>query len=469
MQSLYKKLEDYAASDYYGFHMPGHKRNFSDRSFYQMDITEIDGFDDLHHPEELLKDAMDEMSQFYESDTTWILVNGSTCGILAALSAVTKLGDEILVARNCHKSVYHALFLRNLRAHYIYPDVDENFVVNLAISPQKVEEALQAYSNIKAFVMVSPTYEGIVSDIAAIAQICHSHKVALIVDQAHGAHFDFSAYFPQSALKQGADVVIESYHKTLPSLTQTAVMHLKSDLVEKNQLDTYVHIYQSSSPSYLLMGSILECFRWMRSETGMAEMKLYELRLGNLRQKFSQLSNIFLLNGGAVGAKYLEYDDSKIVFYAEGMSGHTLADILRCSYHLQMEMSSPFYVVAMTSLCDTQEGFDRFIQALQEIDKSLSKQTAHKFQERMIKKLPKLQPLLTSYESSLLKGELVSLEESVGKVAGEMIYVYPPGIPFVVSGEQITEEVIERMKFYMEQGYTIRGNEVKGKVKVHLF
>ncbi|MGN0298803.1 MAG: aminotransferase class I/II-fold pyridoxal phosphate-dependent enzyme [Lachnospiraceae bacterium] len=497
MESLYEKLKAYEQSDYYGFHMPGHKRQCtSGYQFYGLDITEIEGFDDLHHPQGILKDAMEEMQEFYQSDGTWILVNGSTCGILSSISAVTEIGDEILIARNCHKSVYHGVYLRNLQVHYIYPKVNPEFGINEALDKEQVEAALMTYPRVKALVMVSPTYEGVVSDIVGIAEVCHRYGIYLIVDQAHGAHFAFSEKFSKSALNCGADIVIESYHKTLPSLTQTAVMHMgtKADgeyhntvterIDLKNRIERYLKIYQSSSPSYLLMGSIIECFRYMISDDGQKQMSVYAKNLNELRGQIRGLNKIHLLEMPG------EYDQSKLVFYGEGMSGHELADLLLKHYHLQMEMSSPFYVVAMTSLWDTQEGFTRLMNSLREIDIQLLQLDNEKSYRGECRKIEQeyaycdiddifsryrryarqeILPLpvcLTSYEASLRAGKRIKLEECVGEISKEMLYVYPPGIPFVVPGEGITEAVILEIEMYEKLGYAVQGNQVPGTLEV---
>lgn len=459
MESLYEKLERYGNSDFYGFHMPGHKRQFAPYDFYRMDITEIDGFDDLHHPEGCLRDVMEEMRQFYQSDRTWMLVNGSTCGILAAISAVTDLGDEILVARNCHKSVYHALYLRNLKAHYIYPAVDCSMQVNLALSVRQVEQAILAHPKAKVLVMVSPTYEGVVSDIRAIASLCHVHGVCLIVDEAHGAHFIFSAHFPESALQSGADMVIQSFHKTLPSLTQTAVLHLKSDLVGAAQVERHLRIYQSSSPSYLLMGSVVECFRYMTSEAGVRQMQAYVERLHTLRAAIGELGNIRLLGENVSGG----YDESKLVFAVRGMNGQQTADWLREQEKLELEMSTPFYALAMTSLCDSWEGLERLLAALKRLNVRVEGVRERKNGGQSM--IP-LVSRMSYYEAMEREGMEVTWEESVGRVSQDMLYVYPPGIPFVVPGEYVTREIMEQLRFYVEQGYEVHGTSTAGKMRV---
>ena len=234
---LLERLTEYAGSDAYPFHMPGHKRR------------EIDGFDNLHHAEGILKDAMDEAAAIYGTDRSWYLVNGSTCGILSAVFATTENGGKILTARNCHKAVYHAICLNRLEAEYLYPEEITEFGINGGIRAEDVRKALEKdamhcagnsgdvrgkITKIQAVLITSPTYEGVVSDIRAIADAAHEYGIPLIVDEAHGAHLEYADQchsFPKSALEYGADIVIQSLHKTLPCFTQTAILHVKGKFV----------------------------------------------------------------------------------------------------------------------------------------------------------------------------------------------------------------------------------------------
>ena len=222
-----QKLKALAQSDVYPFHMPGHKRQLSGFFPYEFDITEIEEFDNLHHAKGLLLEAQQYAAQMYQSWKAYYLVNGSTCGILAAISAVTTKGGRILVARNCHKAVYNAIYLRGLKAEYVYP-VATHYGIQGQIQATDVERKLVEKPDIQAIVITSPTYDGLVSDIRAIADLAHTHGIPLIVDEAHGAHFGLDEAFPDNATVLGADAVIMSVHKTLPAPTQTPSV-LRSD------------------------------------------------------------------------------------------------------------------------------------------------------------------------------------------------------------------------------------------------
>ena len=252
MKTIYERLEEYGNSDYYGFHMPGHKRNMDIPGHVaasRIDITEIDGFDDLHHAEGALKEAQERAASLYGSESSHFLVNGSTAGILSSIFGLTNKGDKILVARNCHKSVYHAIYMNELRPVYVWPGFDEETQLSTQISPEDVREALDREPQIRAVVVVSPTYDGVVSDVAGIAAAAHEKGVPLIVDEAHGAHFGFHPYFPENSNRKGADIVIHSVHKTLPALTQSALLHMNGSRASRERVEMYLHMLQSSSPS----------------------------------------------------------------------------------------------------------------------------------------------------------------------------------------------------------------------------
>lgn len=214
--NLLKKLMEYGESDFYPFHMPGHKRQYHGLfaadfpNPFSIDITEIHGFDNLHHPEGILKESMEWASRVYGSNRTYYLANGSSSGILSAISGSVSRGGTILMSRNCHKSAFHGVFLNQLSVEYIYPQIIPEFGIQGGLIPEKIEEMLMSHGKIQAVFIVSPTYDGIVSDIKAIADVVHKFRLPLIVDEAHGAHFSFGrdGGFPVSALELGADVVI---------------------------------------------------------------------------------------------------------------------------------------------------------------------------------------------------------------------------------------------------------------------
>lgn len=430
---LYDYLKAYQESDFYGFHMPGHKRNeyFLDCKLpYGIDITEIDGFDDLHQASGVIKACEERAARLYHADETHFLVNGSSVGILSAILGCCERGDEILVARNCHKSVYHALELGGLTPVYLYPDYDEVSGLNKEIHTDTVREALANHPKVKALVLVSPTYDGVLSDVEAIATLVHEAGIPLIVDEAHGAHFGFHPYFPKNANEKDADVVIHSVHKTLPSLTQTALLHMNGEIVKREKVRRYLRMLQTSSPSYVLMASIDACMDFLERD-GFDAFEAYAARLEKLREALKSLKYLQLLESRW-------YDKSKLILSTRGtsLSGPEFADILRSTYHLEPEMAAGDYVLLMTTVADTKEGFDRLQKALLEIDNGLCQ----------VKKEVQALPLPRA-------------KAGKNHPAKDYIYLYPPGIPIVTPGEEMTEEVLAYLEIHKKLGCSVIGWE----------
>ena len=469
MAGLYERLIEYSNLDIYPFHMPGHKRrieNMPPWNPWQIDLTEVEGTDNLHHAEGILKDAMDRAAIFWKVDHSYFLVNGSTGGILSAVGAAVKPGDMVLVARNCHKSVYHALFLNRLKAVYVYPEWIAEYGMAGGISPEKVEGLLQIYPEIRAVILTSPTYEGIVSDIGAIAKIVHRRGIALIVDEAHGAHFN-QAHFPMSAAGKGADLVVQSCHKTLPALTQTGLLHLNSSFVDRARVEEMLSIYQTSSPSYVLMASIDAVVSFLKD--GQRFFSIYENKLKAVRDKITELSHISILGRELVG-KYGVYDvdNSKIILSVCGkgnlcLNGKWLYDKLRCDYKLQCEMAMEQYILLMTSVMDTEEGYSRLFCALKEIDSWIEDHNDQK-ENFSIEKNENWEEIretevaaLTITDAFYAEKECLLFSKAEGRISGEYLYLYPPGTPLLAPGERISGELIEKAERLKRQGFELCG------------
>lgn len=468
---LDKQLKEYGKSDFYPFHMPGHKRrNLDAGNPYAIDITEIEGFDNLHEARGILKDAQQRAAKLYGAKESFYLVNGSTCGLLAAISATVKKRGKILVARNCHKAVYNGILLQELDAVYVYPRTTR-LGIQGEILPQDIQKELEAQKDIQAVLITSPTYDGIVSDVQEIAKIVHSYGIPLIVDGAHGAHLGFVGTFPANPITEGADVVIESVHKTLPSLTQTALLHLCSSRVSAERLQKYLSIYQTSSPSYVLMASIDKCIHYIE-ENGKKDLENLRNNLNHFYEKAKALTHLYILNkADIVPTEAYDFDDTKILIFSksEKVSGMDLYQILLQKYHLQMEMVSGQYVLALCSLMDTQEGLQRLLRALEEIDNSgLFMETTKEDKKidlysNIYRKQNQKLPI---YKVEELKQQICSLEEAVGKIAGTYLYLYPPGIPIIVPGEEITKELCEDIKVCQKAGLTVEGLASEERISI---
>lgn len=442
---LYDKLKDYSKSGIYPFHMPGHKRSdITEEGIipYNIDITEIDGFDNLHSPNGVISDIQNKAAELYCAENAFILINGSTGGILSAVRSMTHMGDKVIIARNCHKSVYNAAELCCLDVDYIFPDTDDYGIIT-SVSLETLENKLiQHNSAVKLVIVTSPTYEGVVSDIKSIAEICHKFGALLLVDEAHGAHFPFSDIFPDEALACGADAAVISLHKTLPSLTQTAMLITNSkELSEK--LKNNLAVFETSSPSYLLMSSVENCVDFCRKNH--SKFKEYAKRLVKFRTDCTSLQKLKLYNPYK-NNKVFDYDLGKLVISTAetNISGTKLADILRKEFSVEIEMAYSDYVIAMTSVCDSDEGFDRLLLALKAVDSRLCRECNNKDIS--------LEKLFTgknfkSCEIEKFAVEKLELSKSAFRTSAEYIWAYPPGIPLVVPGEIISTELINYIDY----------------------
>ncbi len=473
MKRLFEKLQENAEKDIYPYHMPGHKRRswgMLPEALYKIDITEIDGFDNLHQPEGILLELQKRAALLYGAEESFYLVNGSTCGILSAVSAAIPAGGRILMARNCHQSAYHAAYLRNLEITYLYPHYMAEYDIFDAVTPRQIREALEQEPDIEAVLIVSPTYEGRISDIGEIAHIVHEKGIPLIVDEAHGAHLGLAPGFPLNSCQLGADLVIHSVHKTLPALTQAALLHANGALVNRGLLRRFLHIYQSSSPSYLLMASMDNALEYIEQNGGEAFRKfkgLYESMMKEL-SKCRYLK--FLPEDPAVqdvGKLLISVKNTKI-------TGKQLYDILLQRYRLQMEMASETFVLAMFTMNDGEEAYRRMSEALLEIDSGMmgtQKSSVYKHeQENAVEQKLSLwecigrkerQDMIPLAKAWDMEKTQEALEDSAGRYAGEFVRRYPPGIPLLVPGERITEEICAGIQKDIEEGLTVQGIEIQ--------
>ena len=456
---LYDKLKSYKDSGIYPFHMPGHKRNdiLNDGLIpYGIDLTEIEGFDNLHNACGCIREIEKKAEKLYRVNRAFLLVNGSTGGILSSIRSMTNFGDKIIVSRNCHKSVYNAIELCGLNPEYILPEYDENNCVFTSVSPHKLEELLRENPDTKLVIVTSPTYEGVVSDIKAIADICHKYGVMLFADEAHGAHFPFSEKFPSEAVRCGADVAVVSLHKTLPSLTQTALL-LTDNSELSDKLQENLSVFETSSPSYILMSAIENCLDYI-SENKNA-FKTYTEKLEDFYCDTNSLDNLTVLyNDKSFIEKCFAYDFGKIVISTpdSNISGTELARILRDKYKLETEMSYTDYVIAMTSVCDSDEGFGKLKNALHKIDRTLNKNekshSNYNFYE-----IPNRN--FYSYQKNNFKAEKIPFQKAQIRASLEYIWAYPPGIPLIVPGEIITDKLINQINILLSNNIQINSTK----------
>ena len=468
MSELFEKLSAYGASDYYPYHMPGHKRRLKTdtmRELAQIDITEIDGFDNLHDAQGILKRIQEEAAAAYGAEESFFLVNGSTAGILSAISTAVSPGGKILMVRGAHKSAYHAAYLRDLQIAYLWPGVHPLFGCNLPATAKEVEEALQQTPDVQAVFIVSPTYEGLAADVKSIAEAAHKRNIPLIVDEAHGAHLGFDGRWPESSVKQGADLVIQSLHKTLPAPTQTAILHVNGKLVDRCGLRRFLGIYQTSSPSYIFMAAMEDAI----ATTSVNREKLF----GDFWEYWKGMTESLSACRNLIFLKEENSDPGKLAVMDKTgfLDGEQLYEMLLHKYHLQPEMAAGRYVLAMFTVGDTKEGYERLTKALLEIDEYITTEWKQRTQEKLMERegnrmADAVTPVCIQKKTQAVTGigrawdtpkEWVLLKDAEGKTAGEYVNLYPPGSPIIVPGEIFTKDILTEIAAYRQQGFHVQG------------
>lgn len=446
-------LDTLASQTTVPLHMPGHKRNTALAPYLadlraDLDITEIHGADCLHHAHGIIKSAMDKASALWGATHSHLLINGSTGGILAGVHATTQPGDGVIMARGCHKSVYNAVTLCQLDVGYLQQTATpEGYLC--PVSVQEVSLALAQQPQTKLVVITSPTYEGYHCDVGTIADICHEHGAILMVDQAHGAHLGFCDYFPGSAVQSGADIVIQSLHKTLPSLTQTAIAHVQGDLVDPRRFASSLSIFETSSPSYLLLASIDGCLDLLQREQT-ALFAQWQTMLANF---YAQVADLRCLQ--VVQANSAVKDPSKIVISTlhANVDGTALKERLRLEHNLELEMAYGDYALAMTGMGDVASSLAQLSHGLHVIDATLP------FVDSKKNPLPTVPLPLRHCPAYGVRGRPMTLKpvaESVDCVCASYLWAYPPGVPILVPGEVIGQAHLDLLQTLDAQGVDIQ-------------
>ena len=419
--------------------MPGHKfgasADLDKLNLLCLDNTEAMGMDNLYEAGGIIKQAMDLMADFYGAKKTLFLTNGSTAGILTSIMTVCKEGDQLIVARNAHHSVWSGLVLAGVTPIYVSPEYDEQEDILGKIRVESIEQAIKQYPNAKGVMIVSPTYEGIVSNVKAIAEVVHNNNMVLIVDEAHGAHFVLGDEYPSSSINEGADLVINSMHKTLPTLTQSGLIHICSDRIKYEDVVESLRMIQTSSPSYMMMG-LMDYVRCYIIQNQVLIQEQYTQELISMRNALKgQLKKLRLIE-----KDYSYYDMSKVIISTKQthISGYELEKMLNEDFNIAVEAALDTYIILMTTMADNKETLTKLKQALLFIDEKIqynsSRQSINDFmdQEVSIGKNPR--------EIFYKAKEWIAIEACIGRTAAKNVMLYPPGIPIVCIGETIKEE-----------------------------
>lgn len=449
------KLEQLRDEDIISFHVPGHKMGkifdklgYNDilEKIYTLDTTEIEGTDNLHNAKEVIKQSQERAARVFNSDKTIYLVNGSTCGIQAAIMSTCPPKSKIIVNRDCHQSVINSCILGDITPVYIDSEICRETNILKGVNYSKAKEIIDNNLDAKAMILTYPTYYGETYNLQDICNYAHDKDMIVIVDEAHGAHLELSDRLPKSAINLGADIVIQSTHKTLPSFTQSSMVHIKGNRVDYNKLLSILRIIESSSPSYLFMSS-LELAVDIYEKHGKELMESLLNNIDKFKDKFKSNHDVYIYN---------EMDKTKIFISLKniGMTGYELDEILRSEYKIQCELSNHYGVLLICTIGNEEEDFICLETALKDILNKYKNKGSIEDTDYPVS-IPKMK--LTPREAFYKEKKRVKLKDSIGKISGEYIIPYPPGISLISPGEIISEEIITYIHQGLKDGMIISG------------
>lgn len=457
---LYDVLKRHEKKHPISLHVPGHKNGrvfcTMDDPFFRyilnIDVTELTNLDDLHSPEGVILEAEELLAHAYQVDKSFFLVNGSTVGNLAMILATLNEGDTVFIQRNCHKSILNGIEMAKAFPVLLGPEFHESWGVASGVLLETIQRAYEAFPQCKAIIMTYPNYYGMVYDLGRVIQFAHERNIAVLIDEAHGAHFIGGDYFPVSAVELGADIVVQSAHKTLPAMTMGSFLHVRSRLVSYKEINRYLRILQSSSPSYPIMASLDLARNYIATYSKEDQIFLREL-ITTFKEELNQLSNINVLeypNGQGDPLKMTIQSNS-------GLSGYELQNLLERE-GVFTEMADPYNVLLVLPLL--RKGMDfpfhtivsRIRKALEGNNKDVAREKKKftYFQRNKISTLEGIQEL---------EEEVVSISNIVGRIGAENIIPYPPGIPLLLRGEKITEEDQQSLLLLLESGARFQGGQ----------
>lgn len=454
---LVSALQRFVSKEPLSWHVPGHKSGLLStlpndiKSALTYDLTELTGLDDYHHPEEAIEQAETLLAKTYNSDRSFFLVNGSTVGNLAMIYATCKRNEKVIVQRNAHKSIFHALELVGAKAIFVTPEWDETTNTAGGVPTSTLQEALQLHPDAKAVVLTYPTYYGIAGNgLQTQIAICHELNIPVLVDEAHGAHFIASNQFPPSAIQLGADIVVQSAHKTLPAMTMASFMHVKSQLIDVEKVNHYLRMLQSSSPSYLLLASLDDARDYIDSYLEIDAVYLKEKR----DQWIEALRSLQPL-------QVIEVDDPlKILLRLPGYTGFQLKEALE-QHSVYVELADPYQVLVILPLLKHGQTYP-FAESrirIREAVAALKKDEGNAIQLVVpSNELPILSIPEYSYdELEQLEKEWIPYMRAIGRVSASMLIPYPPGIPLFLPGEKITVAKLSQLEELLAVGAAFQG------------
>lgn len=478
MTPLFSKLLELANKKHAPFYAPGHKLGrgiFSGLTaawgtdVFRADLPELPDLDNLFAPEGVIKEAQNLAAQTFGADQTWFLVNGSTCGIMAAILATIGEGDKILLPRNIHQSAIAGLIHSGAIPVFINPPYNPQWDLSYGLTPESVAAALKIHPDIKAILILSPTYQGVCPDLGKIVAIAHEKNIPLIVDEAHGSHFNFHSDLPPTALELGADLVIQSTHKTLGAMTQASMLHLKGLQINPQKISRALQLVESTSPSYLLLASLDAAREQMATEGE----KLWSQTLAlahTARQELSQIVGLNIFNPKRqAGIEYFDLTRLTVDVTALGFTGYEADEILDEELEITAELPLEKTLTFILTFGNTENDIQKLVNGFRKLGDRQPKNFVSlpsiiTSTSEILHDLPKLSPRQAFFSTS----KSCLLRQSIGKICAELICPYPPGIPILMPGEIITEKKLYDLRKVTKLGGTITGANDVGLEQIQI-
>ena len=461
---LIEAMMQYDQRDVVPFDVPGHKHgrgtkelvDFFGEKVMRIDVNSMKCLDNIGNPVGVIKEAQQLMADAYDADHAFFLTNGTSSGVQAMIMSACQAGDKVILPRNAHKSAINALILGGITPVYVQPEMNTRLGIAMGVTVEKIKEAIALHPDAKAVFLINPTYYGAASALKEITELCHKHDMAVLVDEAHGAHLHFHDELPMSAMEAGADMSAVSLHKTGGSLTQSSALLLKGDIIDKDRVKTILNLTTSTSASYLLMAS-LDGARKILATRG-EKMLTDTLELSRrARAEINAIEGLYAFSTELIDAHGVyAFDETKLSINVTGigLTGFEVYDILRDEYNIQMELGDINNVLAIISLGDTKQALCALVSALKDISVKYKKPEF----DCQVKPLKNPEVVIIPRDAFYMQKKILPLADSVGEIAGEYIMAYPPGIPVLSPGERITKEIIDYIEVLKTQKSVLTDN-----------
>ena len=459
---LFYALKNYINKKRPAFHMPGHHRGKGihnllkeewGENIFLYDITEVEGMDYLHKPEGVIKEAQELAAKAFGSDYTFFLINGSTVGNLVMLISTLNPKDKVILQRNSHRSIIGGLAIFDLEPVYIQSEIDNYSGIPWGIKPESYEDKLKNNS-VKVSLITSPNYFGMCENIDEILKIGRKYNQIMLLDEAHGVHFPFNSKLPVSGIKLGYDMIVQSAHKTLPALTQTSFLHIKGNKVDMDKVFDALTYLESSSPSYLFMVSLDMVRYQMESEGELIWDKIIELS-NYMRNEVNKIDGLYCFGKEILNNGIYDLDLTKITINTKklGLTGFEVEEILNKNYNIEIELSDSYNILIFLTPGIEKDEIDKLIYALNDISNKYKKEPIE--EDIIVPEIPEM--LATPKEAYINDKEIIELKNAKNRISGKVISAYPPGLPILVPGEKISENILNYIFDLKEKRANLQG------------